>query len=172
MVIGANIKSSGDRLSVDALKPVFVHGAWNLGPILEMKEIETAGFYPGYTVDPVATAADQEDNVTIGGNASVILLGIAELDYGQISACTDAYSVADMAPIIYFHWNPGALLQHVYTADAAGNMEPGELLGTTSGVAGKLKDDTTTAVCMRNYKYVADAGAGGQIILAFIHGYL
>ncbi len=170
-MINSVIKSSGDKIDVNTNKPVWVQGAWNLGPIIENKEIETTGFKPGYSVDPVAVAAGGEDNCTIGANASVVLLGVAELDFGQLNDCTTAaYAVADDVPIIMFHWNPGALLNNIAMTTFAAHLEPGELIGTTSGVAGLFKDDTTTAVCLRSYKYVAKVGA--MSVLAFIHGYL
>ena len=123
------------------------------------------------TVDPVAAAAGAEDNVTIGANASTDLLGIAEIDFGQLADTTVAYAIADDAPIIFFHWNPGALLRNIQMVNPAAALEPGTLLGTTSGTAGALKDDTTTAVCMRSYKYVADPAAAFTCV-AFIRGYL
>lgn len=166
----ATLRSTGDKLSVDPTKPVFVQGAWNLGPIYEWKEIETAGFNPGMSVDPVAAAAGQEDNVTIGATGSTLILGVAEIDFGQLINCNAAYSTGDEAPIIYFHWNPGALLNNIQMTTFAAHMEPGELIGTTSAVAGLFKDDTTTAVCLRSYKYVAKVAA--MKVLAFIHGYL
>lgn len=168
----ATIRSTGDKLTVSATRPIFVQGAYNLGPIYEWKEIETGGFNPGMSVDPVATGAGQEDNVTIGGDASLILLGVAEIDFGQLVTTATAYSIADEAPIIFFHWNPGALLQNIICVQPAAHIEPGELIGTTSGTPGKFKDDTTTAVCLRSYKYVAKGGAVDHKILAFIHGYL
>lgn len=171
-MVGAVLRSTGDKLTVSDHKPIFVQGAWNLGAIIVYKEIETAGFNPGMTVDPVAAGAGVEDNVTIMATASTDLLGIAEIDFGQLADTTVAYAIADDAPIIFFHWNPGALLQNVYCVDPDAAIEPGELLGTTSGTSGYLKDDTTTAVCMRSYKYVADGGAVDHMLLAFIHGYL
>ena len=170
-MINSILRSSGDKITVSINKPIWVQGAWNLGPIIETKEIETAGFSPGMFVDPVAVAAGGEDNCTIGASASVVALGIAEIDYGQLNVNTDAYSIADEAPIIFFHWNPGALLQHIWIVDPTTNLEPGTLLGTTSTVAGELDDDTTTMVCMRSYKYVTDP-AGTGYVAAFIHGYL
>ena len=169
MGVTAEIRGSGDKIDNDVLSSVFVQGGYNQGKVIEHKEIETTAFHPGETVD-WKTGAGGEDNVTIGGNASVHLAGIAEIDFGQISSCSTAYGLADDAPIIFFHWNPGSLLRNIQMVNPAAALEPGTLLGTTSGTAGSLKDDTTTGICMKSYKYVADPAAA-FICVAWIYGY-
>lgn len=169
MGVTAAIRSSGDKIDTDILRSVFVQGAHNQGAVIEYKEIETTGFHPGETVD-WKTGAGGEDNVTVGATASVHLAGIAEIDFGMISSCSTAYVATDDAPIIFFHWNPGALLRNIQMVNPAAALEPGEPLGTTSGTAGSLKDDTTTGICMKSYKYVADPAAA-FICVAWIYGY-
>lgn len=169
MGVTAEIRSSGDKIDTDILRPVFVQGAHNQGKVIEYKEIKTAAFHPGEVIEWI-TGAGGEDNVRTGQDASLHLAGVGEIDFGLISVCSDDYSTGDDVPCIFFHWNPGALCRNIQMVNPAAALQPGTLLGTTSGTGGSLKDDTTTGICMKSYKYVADPAAA-FICVAWIYGY-
>ena len=167
--MGATLRSTGDKIDINDLLKVFVHGGYNQGAVIEYKELETVEVHPGETID-WATGAGGEDNVTIGADGSVTLAGIAEIDFGMISLCSSDYAQADDIPCIFLHWNPGALLRNIQMVNPAAALEPGTNLGTTSGTDGALKDDNTTAFgVLKSYKYVADPAAGFTCV-AFISG--
>ena len=163
------LRGSGEKIVNGNLLPVFVHGAYNLGAIIVIKEIETTAIHPGEGLD-WATGAGGEDNVTIMADASTTVCGVGEWDPGQIVGCSTAYTVGDEIPVIMFHWNPGALLRNIQYVDPTAALGMGDLVSTNSGTAGSF-DDTVGAGCapMRVAKYHADfAGAG--LAVAWIHG--
>jgi len=164
--MGSTIRSTGDRIDNHNLKPCFVQGAYNLGAVIVSRELETTAVHPGEGIDPGAAAGGGEDNYIEMANASVLCLGIAELDLGMIAGASSDYALGDEIPGLLFHWNLGALVRNVQLVDPAAAIEPGRLLGTTSGTAGSFKDDATTLVCMRAAKYAADAGAA-QLTVAW-----
>jgi len=157
-----SLKGGGKRAVCDIYKLVFVQGPHNLGCVLQNFEIDTAGFQPGMFVDPVATVG-KEPEVTIGGNASVIAVGIAEVDFGQIATTGTAYAVADEVPIIMFHWNYGALLRNIPTVDPGADENWGAFYGTTSGTSGTWKADATTGVNLRGQDFVVN-GATAPVV--------
>ena len=154
--MGSTLKPGGSRAVSDNFKTVFVIGAYGLGPVYENFEVVTAGFNPGMTVDPLATVV-LEEQCTIGGDASVVVIGIAEVDFGVMADCTVAYATTDSAIIIKPHWNPGALLRNLYRVTAAADTHPGDYWGTTSGTAGHLNQDLTTGVMIRGQDFAAAA---------------
>ena len=78
-MVGATIRSSGERIVDDDTKLEFVQGAYNNGAVLEYKEIETAGIHPGEGVDN-ATGAGGEDNIVLMLDKSLNAYGILEID--------------------------------------------------------------------------------------------
>ena len=170
MGVTATIRSSGDKIDTDIMRSVFVQGAWNQGKVIESKQGETAAFHPGETVD-WTTGAAGEDNVTIGANASVHIAGIAELDQGLVADCSKDYATTDECPIIFFHWNPGALLRNIQMVDPTAALQPGTALTTNSGTGGSLDDTAGGCTPCRSYKYVADPAAAFTCV-AFITGYI
>ena len=158
--MGSTLKPGGRRAVVDIHKTIFVMGAYGLGSVLENFEVVTAGFQPGMTVDPLATVG-LEEQCTIGANASVVAIGIAEVDFGVLASCDVAYALTDSAPILKPHWNPGALLRNLARVTAAGDTHPGDYWGTTSGTAGRLDQDLTTGVMIRGQDF--DGAAAGSV---------
>jgi len=156
---GSILRGSGDTVDNDNLKLIYIHGAHNLGAIIELRELEIAAVHPGETLD-FATGAGGEDNITIGAIGSVHLAGIAEWDPGQIAGCSSDYTITDEIPCLFFHWMPGALMRNIVINAINADLEPGEWLSTTSAAAGALEDDTTTAAVMRSFKFVANAASG------------
>ena len=135
----STLRPGGIRAVNDDFKTVFVQGAYNLGGVLQNFEVITAGFNPGMHVDPGAATVGTEEQITIGGDASVIGYGVAEVDFGVLASCAAAYATTDSAPIIMYHWNWGALLRNLFTTDPGGDKGPGTFTGTNSGTAGKFQ---------------------------------
>ena len=149
--MGSTLKPGGSRAVCDDYKTVFVQGAYNLGPVLQ-------NFTPGMFVDQGAATVGTEEQCTVGANASVASIGVAEVDFGVISSCATAYVATDSAPIIMWHWNWGALLRNLPSVDPGGDKGPGTFAGTTSGTAGKWKIGTiTTGANIRAQDFVANA---------------
>ena len=166
----STLKPGGMRAVVDIYKSVFVQGAYNLGSVIENFEVVTAGFTPGMTVDPVPSVG-LEEQCTIGGDASVVVIGIAEVDFGVVANCSVAYTTTDSAPVLRPHWNPGALLRNLWRVTAGADTEAGDYWGTTSGTAGHLDQDLTTGVMIRGQDFeVAAAGTVQTLVGWFAVG--
>ena len=134
--MGSTIVSSGERIACDNTLPVFVHGAYNLGGILEVREISTTVVHPGEGVDHVQTAGG-EDYYIISPDATAYQYGVLEIDFGQIADCSVDYAVGNEAPAIPFHLNPGAYVRNIMTVDPiTSDVSPNEPLHTKSGTAG------------------------------------
>ena len=162
--MGSTIVPGGKRATIDDHKIVFVQGAYNLGSVWQNFEIITAGFNAGMTVDMGAATVGTEMQCTIGANASVSTIGIAEADFGQIADCSVAYAITDSVPIIMYHWNPGALLRNLFTTDPGGDKGPGVWAGTTSGTAGKIQAAELTTGCnIRTQDFILN-GAVANIV--------
>ena len=164
----STLRSSGDRIDNGNLLPVFAHGAYNLGSIIEYIELETTAVHPGERVD-WGTGAGGEDTVIESADASIHYPGVSGLDLGMVAGCSTDYALGDEIPVIIFHWNPGALLRNIQCVDPAAAIEVGEIIGSTSGTAGSFKDDTTTGTHLRAGKYFADGGVA-LLITAYIFG--
>jgi len=158
--MGSTLKPGGSRAVCDIHKTIFVMGAYGLGPVIENFEVVTAGFIPGMTVDPLTTVG-LEEQCTIGANASVVVIGIAEVDFGVMDDTDTAYNTTDSAKVLKPHWNPGALLRNLARVTAAAPTHPGDYWGTTSGTAGRLDQDLNTGVMIRGQNY--DAAAAGSV---------
>lgn len=158
--MGSTLKPGGRRAYCDIHKTIFVMGAYNLGPVIENLEVVTAGFIPGMFVDPLTTVG-LEEQCTIGANASVVSIGVAEVDFGVMADTDTAYNTTDSAKILRPHWNPGALLRNLARVTAAADTHPGDYWGTTSGTAGRFDQDLTTGVMIRGQNF--DAAAAGSV---------
>ena len=155
--MGSTLKPGGERIVIDNYKSVFVQGAYNLGGVLQNFEIITAGFNPGMFVDPGAATVGTEMQVTIGATTSVMTIGVAEADFGIIASCATAYAAGDSAPIILWHWNPGALLRNLMTVNPGGDVPPYSFYDTTSGASGKFKLGSATGVNIRGIDFILNA---------------
>ena len=160
--MGSTLKPGGSRAVIDDYKTVFVIGAYNQGPVYQNFEVVTAGFNPGMTVDPLTTVG-LEEQCTIGANASVVAIGIAEVDFGVMASCATAYALTDSAIVIMPHWNPGALLRNLMRVAAGADTHPGDYWGTTSGVAGKIDQDLTTGVIVRSQDFAVAAATTNMV---------
>ena len=160
--MGSTLKPGGIRAVCDDNRTVFVHGAYNLGGVLQNFEVVTAGFNPGMFVDPLTTVG-LEEQITIGADDSVVALGIAEVDFGVVASCATAYALTDSAPIIMYHWNPGALLRNIMTVDPGADKGPTSFLGTASGTAGKHKAELTKGVKLRVQDFILN-GATDNVV--------
>jgi hypothetical protein len=144
--MSSTLRYTGQRIVCDNLKKVFVHGAYNLGPILINREIATTALHPGEGLS-YPTGAGGEDYYLIHPDECISPIGVAEIDFDIISSCATDYDVGDDIPGILFHWNPGALLRNVQCADQIGDVaDAGKLLTTSSGAAGSYKILTEVAL--------------------------
>ena len=164
--MGSTLKPGGSRAVCDIHKTIFVMGAYGLGPVIENFEVVTAGFIPGMTVDPLTTVG-LEEQCTIGANASVVVIGIAEVDFGVMDDTDTAYNTTDSAKVLKPHWNPGALLRNLARVTAAAPTHPGDYWGTTSGTAGRLDQDLTTGVMIRGQNYAAAAAGSVNTLIGW-----
>ena len=168
--MGSTLKPGGERIVCDDYKSVFVQGAYNLGSVLQNFLIITSGFNPGMHVNMGAATVGTEMQCTIGANASVSTIGIAEVDFGQLADCTVAYAAGDSAPILMWHWNWGALLRNIWNVNPGGDKGPGAFAGTTSGTAGCFKiGDLSTGVNLRSVDFILNAATAN--IVAWIENY-
>ena len=168
--MGSTLKPGGMRAVCDIHKKVFVQGAYNLGAVYTNYEVVTAGFTPGMTVDPVPSVG-LEEQCTIGANASVMVIGIAEVDFGLSADASVAYATTDSAIIIMPHWNPGALLRNLWRVTAAADTEHGDYWGTTSGTAGCLDQDLSTGVFIRGQDFGAAAAGTVQTLVGWFESF-
>ncbi len=168
-ITGSTLTTGGKRIACDDTKPVFVQGAYNLGAIIEQKELVTVAVHPGEGLD-WGTGAGGEDSVTIMADGSTTPAGVAEVDFGLIADCSVDYTLLqDDIPCIFFHWNLGALLRNIVCVDTTAAVGLGSLITTNSGTAGSF-DDTAGggAYVLRSYLYNASSTAFD--IVAWIMG--
>jgi len=160
-MVGATIRSSGDKIDCDNLKLCFVQGAYNLGAVYEIKEIITTILHAGETVC-YPTGAAGEDNILINPVEGISPIGLVEWDEAQVVGVSTDYAVADEVPTILYHWNPGALIRNVQCEDQAGDVaDAGKLLTTSSTTAGYLMILTETALVDTNGTGTGEAYAPG-----------
>ena len=151
----STLKPGGIRITCDDHKKVFVQGAYNFGPVYQNFEVAVAGFTPGMFVDPLTTVG-LEEQCTIGADASVVVLGVAEVDFGTVKDCSVAYVATDSAPLILPHWNPGALLRNLPKVDNGADKGATSFYGTNSGTDGLFKADLTKNCFIRSQDFIAD----------------
>ena len=164
-MLNSTVRSSGIKILCDDTKPVFVHGAYNLGPVYEVK-LSSEAIHPGEGLD-WGTGAGGEDTVGLMAANSTTACGIAEVDFGMILNCSVDYGSGDDIPVIYFHWMPGALLRNIVCVDTTAAVRPGTQLSTNSGTSGAFDDTAGAMDPLRAAVYNASAGAFD--IVAWIH---
>lgn len=133
----STLRSTGERIFSDDLKYVFVHGAHNLGPIYENREIETATIHPGEGIEH-DKGAGGEDSYTLHTARSATMYGVAEIDFDQIAKCSTDYAVGDDIPGIAYHWNIGAMLRNIVCVDPTAAIEPDQQLIISPATAGSF----------------------------------
>lgn len=134
----STIVSSGERITCDDYRHVFVHGAYNQGVVLEVREGSTGSPQPGMHLDHVQTVGGAGYYI-IGPNATPYSYGIAEIDFGLIDNCSDTYTAGEEYPCIPYHLNPGAYVRNIVCVDpVTSDVSPDEPLHTKSGAAGKF----------------------------------
>lgn len=136
--MGSTIVSTGERISCDDSMTVFVHGAYNLGAVLENRELETAAAHPGEGLEH-DKGAGGEDTYTLHTSGSATPYGVAEIDFAQIADCSTDYATGDDIPGIPYHMNPGAYLRNIVCVDPTQAVEPDSWLTNVSGTAGAFK---------------------------------
>ena len=192
------IKDEGDKIVNGASLRVFVKGAYNLGPIIEVREATSANLGPGLGAIH-ATGAAGEDDYTEHGNDSALSYAVIELDENQIADCDAAYAQYDNIPGLPYHMNPGAYLRNINLADPNANVDPdtpltAEATGTfgvaieatlvssatgtteaftaaaTSGLNGTDGATFHSRIYLRNAYYFADPGAATTIVAYIAKG--
>ena len=144
--MGSVIVSTGDRVECDDLDTVWVHGAYNLGPVYEYLELLTTALHPGEGMSH-PTGAGGEDNWLIHPDECLAPQAIAEIDFGLIASCATDYTVGDDIPGIRYNFNVGAMIRNVVCKDQVGDVaDAGKLLTTSSGAAGAFKILTEVAL--------------------------
>ena len=134
--MGSTIVSSGEKIAIDLTKQIFVHGAYNLGPILEPRQLATTAAHPGEGIDHVQTTGG-EDFYIISPDGTSYQYGVLEIDFKLIDKCSDDYDVGNEVLGIAYHLNPGAYLRNISCVDPnSSDVSPDEPLHTKSGVAG------------------------------------
>jgi hypothetical protein len=169
--MGSTIVSSGERIADNNLQEIFVHGAYNLGPVYTVKELATTAAHPGEGVT-YPTGAGGEDSWLIFPDASPNNIAILEIDFLQMESCATDYAVGDEAKAIKFHMNPGALLRNIQCVDQVGDVaNAGGYLTTISGEPGAYKYLTETALASSATGTTESFAAATTIsTMASIHG--
>jgi hypothetical protein len=161
--MGSILVSTGERITCDDTMTVFVHGAYNLGSVLESRDVSTTALHPGERINHVSTTGG-EDSYIISPDASSYSYGIAEIDFGILSDCSADYAITDNIPGIPFHMNPGAYLRNIVCVDpVSSDISPDEPLHTTSGAAGAFiaaHTEFTMATEADNEGWVAGTTSG------------
>ena len=133
--------------------------------VYEVK-LSSEAIHPGEGLD-WGTGVGGEDSVGLMAANSVVACGIAEVDFGMIATCAVDYASGDDIPVIYFHWQPGALLRNIVCVDFAAAVRPGTQISTNSGTAGAFDDTAGAMDPLRSAIY--DDGVGAIDIVAWIH---
>ena len=144
--MSGTLVSTGERIANDNLDICFVHGAYNLGPVYESREIITTAMHAGEIVTHVRTAGG-EDNWLIMPDKSPFAYGVLEWDPGIVAGVSTDYAVGDDVKAIPYHFNPGAICRNIQCADPdTVDCQPDHQLHTNSAVAGSLKVLTEVAL--------------------------
>jgi hypothetical protein len=125
--MGSTIVSTGTRIVCDDTMTVFVHGAYNLGAVLESRETGTDSIHPGEGIEHDKGAAGA-NLYTLHTGKSATAYGLAEIDFGMIADCSVDYPAGDEIPGIPYHMNPGAYVRNIVCVDPTANIEPDQQL--------------------------------------------
>ena len=134
-----SLKDEGDKYADaqgDKTLKVFLNGAYNLGPVKEVREVTSAVCHPGMGVIHPSGAAG-EDGYTEHGNDTPLSYAIVELDINQIVDCQTVYAQYDNIPALPYHLNPGAYVNNIECADPNTTWDPDvPLCAEATGVFG------------------------------------
>lgn len=121
--MGSTLVDTGERITCDDTQKVFVHGAYNLGPVLEWRTLAEA-MHPGEGLQHTAGASGEDDYI-LHTAKSAKAYGVSEIDFGQIATCATDYTITtDTAPGIPYHMNPGAYLRNIVFVDPTAAIYP------------------------------------------------
>lgn len=159
-----SIKDEGDKYADaqgDKTLDVFLQGAYNLGPVIEPREVTSANVHPGMGVIH-ATGAGGEDDYTEHGNDSALSYAVIEVDFNQIADCQTTYAQYDNIPGLPYHLIPGAYLNNIECADQdPGNWEPDQpLCAEAVGIFGAAVEATLVAGGTTQEAFYAAATSG------------
>jgi len=162
--MGATIVSAGIRIVCNNNQHVFVHGAWNLGVVLENRELSTTAMHPGEGIDQLQTS-DGEDSYIISPDGTAYQYGALEIDFGLVDDCSVDYAVGNDVPGIPFHMNPGAYLRNISMVDpVTSDISPDEPLHTKSGTAGSWIAYHTETTFVDSDDAAGEAYAPGVVV--------
>jgi hypothetical protein len=167
-----SIKDEGDKIVCGASLHVFVKGAYNLGPVIEVREATSANLSPGLGAIH-ATGAGGEDSYTEHGNDSPLSYCIIELDENQIVDCDATYAQYDNIPGLPYHMNKGAYFRNIDVADPPADVDPDtplcpEATGTF-GVAVEAGLVACSTTVTESYTAASVAGANGATAGNTVH---
>ena len=160
--MGSTLVNTGERIVCDDSMTVFVHGAYNLGAVLENREVGTDTPHPGEGLEHDA-GADGEDLYTLHIVRSARAYGLCEVDFG-IADCTVAYALGDDIPCIPYHMNPGAYVRNVVCVDPTADIESDQQLIIDPGTAGSFIPLIEVALVDTNGTGNGEAFAAGVVI--------
>ena len=135
--MGSTIVRTGERIKCDETMTVFVQGAYNLGPVYENREVESAAIHPGEGIEH-DKGAGGEDSYTLHTARSATSYGIAEVDFAQIADCSTDYATGDDIPGIPYHMNPGAYVRNIVCVDPTAAVEPDQQLIISPATVGSF----------------------------------
>ena len=152
--MGSTLVDTGERIVCDDNDYVFVHGAYNLGAVLEWRTLAEA-MHPGEGLQHTAGASGEDDYI-LHTAASAKAYGVCEIDFGQISLCSTDYTITtDTAPGIPYHMNPGAYLRNIVFVDPTAAVYPDQCALIDPTTPGSFIPLIETALIS-----AGDAGAG------------
>ena len=159
------IKDEGDKYADaqgDKTLPVFLNGAYNLGPVIEAREATTAVLHPGMGVIHTAGAGG-EDDYTEHGNDSPLSYAIVEFDKNQIEDSQTVYGIYDNIPALPYHLIPGAYLNNIECADPdTSDWEPDmHLVTEAAGIFGRAIESVLENSSTGNTEAYAAASVTG-----------
>lgn len=136
-----SLKDEGDKYADaqgDKTLPVFLNGAYNLGPVIEAREATTAVLHGGMGVIHTAGAGG-EDDYTEHGNDSPLSYALVEVDLNQVDDAQAVYGQYDNVPALPYHLIPGAYVNNIECADpATSDWEPDmHLVTEAAGIFGR-----------------------------------
>ena len=165
--MGSTLVNTGERIVCDDSMTVFVHGAYNLGVVMENREL-TEALHPGEGIMH-PTGAAGEDTYSLHTAKCATAYGVAEVDFGMIADCTVDYTITvDDIPGIPYHMNPGAYLRNIVCVDPTADINADQQLIIDPSTPGSfiplievpLKDSVTgSPEAFNDAVVIGDAGA-------------
>jgi len=166
------LKDEGDKIVTGASLHVFVKGAYNLGPVIEVREAGDATLSPGLGAIH-STGAGGEDDYEVHGNDSPLSYCVIELDENQIADCDATYAQYDNIPGLPYHMNPGAYLRNIDVADPPADVDPDTpLTAEATGTFGVAVEAALVACSTGNtesYTAASLAGVNGATLGNTVH---